>query len=878
VATTQALACTVNHGLFHTDNVDLPNPTNPVWTRISDVLAGVLQCGFDFLEPADLQCCHTGQNVYLRRPAVTGANWQSVLTAAQAKVVIGDADNGSFSWVEYSPLSGRIWVGWNYSITLGGIWILRSDDFGATWAAANLYTGLYNYQLGSILSGRAGAGDKLYITTLTGMGSNNRIFHSEDGGLTFAYQLTAMGNGGALVIAIPDPNDDDIVYASSFGGATYNLFRSIDGGINYAEIDGVLQAGCAFAVQGSGWVSPYNSNITRFTRSNNFYWSNDYWATGNARAGLAFQPSAMDGDAGANILIGRFNSAPVGGHVVFSTIDEAATFINKAGANAGVPGGGGDSIGYDCGGISKFGIALYTEISFQDALGGMVNMSGRVIKKTENTVYLRAADGFDPFEWGGKCMRIDDITKPRTGLNPAYCQDPRTGEVTLDGQLKTLAGLPTSTLVMKETQFDTVADSLENCFWDIDRRTHCKDLDYWNGWEKIRRICAGKLTERTDMGSDYDTDESENLITMPVIGSGDVITIRRVATSVQQSPESIAASWVAASVCHGEKCGSRCDSEKQCVIAMVSTLVAAGSPHLLMNNAGGASGYWTDIELTEWTVDGANDVVCLGDFILIVSDGETNPFLRSYDQGVTRVALAGNADMATNPPQCLDALDQSFVIAGAENGYIYGSTDAGSTWLTLDAGVATTLDISKIVICKTNPAVIYAIPDGNFIIKSENGGETWFSIDGPVPGDNITAIWVYDENHLLIGTDMGEVWESNDGAENWTMQEALPEVTAAADGTTIIQDFASCGCGVVWLIWKDTSVTSYQADTEQYLFRNVDNGASGRWFVPENGHLVISPAQGGSIPESVVCCGPNRALVVGGEITGTASGFVALAA
>ena len=36
---------------------------------------------------------------------------------------------------------------------------------------------------------------------------------------------------------------------------------------------------------------------------------------------------------------------------------------------------------------------------------------GSVITKQQNTVYLKPAADFSPFEWGGKCMRVGDITK-----------------------------------------------------------------------------------------------------------------------------------------------------------------------------------------------------------------------------------------------------------------------------------------------------------------------------------------------------------------------------------------------------------------------------------------------------------------------------------
>lgn len=505
--------------------------------------------------------------------------------------------------------------------------------------------------------------------------------------------------------------------------------------------------------------------------------------------------------------------------------------------------------------------------------------NGRVIRMQENTVWLSPADDFEVFEWGGQCMRIGDIAKPRGSVNPTYCQDPRNTGVQITGVVRGLPGLPTTELVMKEIQRDEKADELENCPWHIDRRTHCKDLDQYNAWEKIRRICGGYITDRTDQGSTFDADDTENLITMAVTGSSDVISIYRTAVSVDQAPESIAAQWVAASVCHGERCAGRCDSETECVIAIVSTLVAAGTAHLMVNTRGGHPSYWTDYAITEFDGDDARDVICLGDFILVVGDNNNDSaFVRSLDQGVTLTAIAGSADMTANPVTKMDAITQAWLLAVGENGYIYGSTNQGSDWETLDAGIVTTQDYNNIKIARNNPLVAYAVGDSNAIAKTENGGETWFALTGPSPTDNLWGLYILNERHILVGNDDGELWESSDGGETWSQQDDLPGLTSTA-GETIIKEIVSCGCGVLYLIVKTTTFTSFSVGAEQYVYRNVDKGASGRWFLPEGGKLDVDKVTSttSQTPEDIVCCGPNRALIVGGE-TSTPTGFAALLA
>lgn len=500
--------------------------------------------------------------------------------------------------------------------------------------------------------------------------------------------------------------------------------------------------------------------------------------------------------------------------------------------------------------------------------------TGNVVKLNSNVVYAKDAISFDPFVWAGECAYLGDITKPKKGRNPTYCQDARNGGIQITGTSQTLQGLPTTSLTIKEVIKDALASDLEDCLWHFDRRTYYCDYDQWNKWEKIRRICLGGATERTDNGSSIDADDVDGMTSLAVTGT-DVSNIYHVAIAVQTAIDSILAPWLDVDVCHGERCKSKCGSDNECVIATVSALVAGGSPYLAVNTRGGHQSYWTSYALTEWTTDDAIAVLCLGDFLLIASEATVDSqFLRSYDRGVTRTELTGNTDMATNPVTCLDAINQAFVVAGGQNGYLYGSTDNADSWETLEAGAATTEDINKVLIVADDPSIIYAIGDNNAMLKSENGGGSFFAITGPSVGDNLTSIYALNENHILVGNDDGELWQTEDGASTWTLQSTWPGLTPGA-GTTVVRDIAGCGCGVLWAIVADTSVTSFSTDTEQRLYRNVDGGASGRWYLEENGDM--DGILNGHEPYAVACCGPNRAVVVGGDATGLTSNFVAVA-
>lgn len=326
-------------------------------------------------------------------------------------------------------------------------------------------------------------------------------------------------------------------------------------------------------------------------------------------------------------------------------------------------------------------------------------------------------------------------------------------------------------------------------------------------------------------------------------------------------------SLVAVTSLNGESCAKGCAEGEECAFAVVSVLEAAGSPYLYVNEQGGAHAEWTALELVGWTTADPTDVFGVNDFIMVVNNGETLPLARSMDKGATVTYLAGNTDMGTYPPYAGDAITPDKLVLVGDSGYVYLSTDYGDTWATVDAGGATTQNLTKVMICRQNPAVIYAIGASNAIIASYNGGYTWVALTGPSAGDALTALEVLHQNDLLVGNDDGELWYTADGGETWTQQSDLPELPASA--SLVALSCCSCGSidkhGVCYAAIADTGI----ATQEHVICRNAGWGSS-QWEVETNfDYLTLN-----DVPYDIVCCHNNRALVVGGN--GTDKGFTGL--
>jgi photosystem II stability/assembly factor-like uncharacterized protein len=324
-------------------------------------------------------------------------------------------------------------------------------------------------------------------------------------------------------------------------------------------------------------------------------------------------------------------------------------------------------------------------------------------------------------------------------------------------------------------------------------------------------------------------------------------------------------SLVAVASLNGEGCAKGCAEADECAFAVVSTLGNEGSPWFYVNQQGGQHSQWVGHGLTGWLTHDPTDIAGVKAFIIIVNGQEALPLARSQDYGATHAYLSGNTDMATHAPYAVDLLAPNHIVLVGADGYAWLSTDYGETWTTVEAGGATTEDLTKVVICRQNPSVIYAIGTSNAIIKSENGGYTWVALTGPSAGDDLIALEVLNQNDLLVGNDDGELWYSTDGGETWTMQAELPSTPANAKVTAI----SCCACGsvekagVCYLTMEDTGL----ATIEHVVYRNAGWGPA-QWEI-ETGFDDLA-----LVPEDVVCCDNNRALVVGGN--GTNEGFTGL--
>lgn len=470
-----------------------------------------------------------------------------------------------------------------------------------------------------------------------------------------------------------------------------------------------------------------------------------------------------------------------------------------------------------------------------------------VFNTQAGNVYLKEAGAFARYVWGGRRMRVDEIQDAIGSLNITTRFNAR-GGIERDSLLQDIPGVVTTSIVMKHEQADRMKSELAANFWNVDKRMHVegRDRDAPDKWAEIRRMMWGKATQRTDPASSWEA-EAEGLITLPwsALEAYDVYPVNYAQGTAVVAHDIIDMKAALASA----------SKPSDNLLYAVTGKPTAGDPVLLVNDKGGAVTDWTEIALTGETVDPVA-VLGLGDFVMI---NQGTKVIRSDDRGATLVDIA-HTDWAANPMTQMDAIDQSFILGCGENGYIYASFDGARTWETLVGATGpTTENLSRIQISRNNPLVAWAIGANNAVIKTENGGYSWFAVTGPAAGVALLGLHVEATDAILILAADGILYQTEDGGDTWLAQGAMPGVT----GTYAVGDIVSPGADIYYLLLSD-------AANGDFVFRNVESGADGYWY---------QVAQSDIITERINCIDttdPNVAVIGGG--TADTSSLVAVVA
>jgi hypothetical protein len=387
--------------------------------------------------------------------------------------------------------------------------------------------------------------------------------------------------------------------------------------------------------------------------------------------------------------------------------------------------------------------------------------------------------------------------------------------------------------------------------------------DFNRGWDKIVNFVQARFTSWSaeNFGA-LDSDEMNPTNETGELSARDMYEIKKI-----KFTEICAArgnrEFISVDVCDdltcGE-CGVPSDGCQKVLAVMLGTGATPGTlPSVVYSDDGGTTCDSVDID-TLYSNEDPDDAACVGpDFVVISSAGGMHiATVGDILDGAPDWVETTEGFVAGFGPNCIWSYDARHTWIGAENGYIYFTSSPRSGVEIQDAAVATTVNILDIHACDSLHVV--AVGQANAVIYTENGGETWVPIVGPSIGVQLNCVWMLDPNVWLIGDNLGNLWYTEDGGENWA------ENTDIDQTLTVIDEIE----------FHDETVGYMSARvgaTDGRIFRTIDGGMT--WYeMPEGttGQL----ADNDRINSLAVCKDPNIVWGAGLNADGT-TGFMAKA-
>lgn len=246
----------------------------------------------------------------------------------------------------------------------------------------------------------------------------------------------------------------------------------------------------------------------------------------------------------------------------------------------------------------------------------------------------------------------------------------------------------------------------------------------------------------------------------------------------------------------------------------------------------------------------------VGSYLVVVSEaGENHVYINRSSISATGWSAVSTGYVASNGPLCIFALAPQLVFIGAENGYVYKSSDITSSVTVVSDGSETTEDLHAI---HAAGQTVVAVGDNNAVLVSNNLGTTWTALTGPAVGVNLNTVWVLNQNQWYIGTNDGKLWYTTDGGTTWTERGISSAITSIED-LAFAPDFSVVGALVA------------VEGAASYIYRTYDGGRTWSRQVPAIRNLGTAPQR----YNAVAVCGTHN--IAAGGLMAALDGVIAVA-
>lgn len=461
---------------------------------------------------------------------------------------------------------------------------------------------------------------------------------------------------------------------------------------------------------------------------------------------------------------------------------------------------------------------------------------------------------------GGVEQPVGDVTRVEVPSEVEYGAFDTVGEYRGAAENATI----TITLQDRMSASEVLDYARRKCAFDLQiHQGTCKDVrDYDSGWDKIRVFEYAYATSysTSDLGALESGDVEK--ITEELEISGRVFYEILPMTYSEKASSEVTNEVVAIVVCDTPSCGDCNDPSDGCQDVFAVSAPAGTSPGLAAEVIYSSDGMGTagDTPITTLAAgEDPDDAECVGNNLVVVSNATT-------DFGIhwapTADILAGTESwtkvvsglVASNYPTCISSASPRDTWIGADNGYVYFTSDPTNTVTAQEAGSLTSEDLRDIYAYSTK--LVVAVCAAGIVIYTNNG-EDWALATSPAVGVDLNCVFVRKETEWWVGDDNGSLWYTTDSGVTWTEKE----FTGSGAGSIKAIKFASDSVGFM---------AHNTATPAGRVLRTISGGNT--WYVAPEGTATLPTFD---YMNDLATCYQKENVIYGGGLAGNgADGFI----
>jgi len=457
---------------------------------------------------------------------------------------------------------------------------------------------------------------------------------------------------------------------------------------------------------------------------------------------------------------------------------------------------------------------------------------------------MRGASPYNALQYAGvdgQYITIEEVTNPKSGgISPINVHDPNNiKKYKRVGRQSEPAEFPTATVQFMQghggipRQLYDMADCTTT-FYQVAGR--CQDLSVFSRstYDYIKVLSDGEVTDQTEGGSGFDTDEG--VIDSPSFTFGNVYPVGGLNFS-NEAATAVARAVVDVTYGSRIECGN-CgveDDGTQKIYALI-TNAAATPPIVVYSVNGGAT--WSTATITgsaDTDIPKAIDIV--NNKLVVLTNTATTSSLFIADinpltgvPGAFTLVTAGF--VTTNPAQDMVVENARAIWFAASNGYIYKSTNLAQGVTVVEAGNATANNLTRI---DARDGVIVATGASGTVVYSLTRGDNWIATPNTAGVAALTSVSVVSANLWLVSAGTTLYYTRNRGESAWD---------SAVVSSGVIADivFPSNEVGYLLAAEGGAGVIYMTANGGEQWERKLLTGAStaARLAYPEVSNLAIA--------------------------------------